>query len=465
MEPDIRQPSATGLSLVIALVSAVSGFLIGYDTAVIAGALAPISDEFGLSTMSKQVVVTSVLVGALIGALGSGPFAGRFGQRITLLVASIIYILAAASFLVADDAFDVILSRTILGLAVGASSMVAPLYVAETAPRRWRGALVSMIQLAITVGILASYLVGYVFDDAGDWRAMLGGGAIPGVVLFVGMLLLPESPRWLLLKGRTEAARRDFQRIRGHPWDEAEIDMVLSALDKSVSWRELFGRAVVPVLLLASGLFLFQNLSGIDAILYYSPVIFGFIGFEGSTGQILATAGLGAVNVVATVLAMWLVDRSGRRPLLIGGTAVMAVSISLLAISLGFEGQVAWANRLAAASLAIYITAFALSLGPLPYVLMSEIFPLRVRSLGMSIAAATAWALNICVTLTFLTLVEWIGPSSVFWLYGGVCLAAMILAYRLVPETRNRSLEEIEANLEAGLPTRRLGDRRSADSA
>ena len=199
--------------------------------------------------------------------------------------------------------------------------------------------------------------------------------------------------------------------------------------------------------------------------LYYSPVIFGFIGFEGSTGQILATAGLGAVNVVATIFAMWLVDRSGRRPLLIGGTAVMAVSISLLAISLGFEGQVAWANSLAAASLAIYITAFALSLGPLPYVLMSEIFPLRVRSLGMSIAAATAWALNICVTLTFLTLVEWIGPSSVFWLYGGVCLAAMILAYRLVPETRNRSLEEIEANLEAGLPTRRLGDRRSADSA
>lgn len=465
MESPATTGSSTALTLAIALVAAISGFLIGYDTAAIAGALIFMSDEFGLSTFERELIVTSVLAGAFVGAVGSGPFSARFGQRPTLLLAAVIFVVGATALYLAVDFTMSLIFRAFLGLAVGASSMVAPLYIAETAPRQWRGALISMIQLAITTGILVSYLVAFHFDDYGDWRSMLGFGALPGIVLFVGMLLLPESPRWLLLKGRTDAARRDFQRIRGHPWDEAEIRIILASRSDKVAWRDLFGRAIGPVLMVAAGLFMFQNLSGIDAILYYSPVIFSFVGFEGSTSQILATAGLGAVNVAATVVAMALVDRLGRRPLLIGGIAVMVVSMALLAVSLRATDTDTAAETIAVVSLAIYVMAFALSLGPLPYVLMAEIFPLRVRSLGMSLAAAAAWGLNICVTVSFLSLVELIGQSGVFWMYAGICAVALVFAFRLVPETKNRSLEHIEANLSAGLPTRKLGEIASPPSA
>lgn len=446
-----------GLTLAIAGVAAISGLLIGYDTAVIAGALVFIADEFALPTLLKATVVTSILVGALAGAIASGMLSQRFGQRPVLLAAAVIYTVCAAALYVADDIYAVIGWRTGLGAAVGISSMVAPLYLSETAPRRWRGALVSMVQLAITLGILVSYLVGYYFDDHGDWRSMLGCGALPGLALFLGLLFLPESPRWLVLQGRLDEARADFKRIRGHAWDEDEIVLISNAGVEQAGWSALFSPKVRPVLVVAAGLFLLQNLSGIDAILYYAPTIFSFVGFTSSTGQILATAGLGAVNVVATVLAMWLVDRSGRRPLLLGGTAIMAISMATLAFCLSFGAGADWADQLAVIALAVYIIAFALSLGPLPYVLMAEVFPLRVRSLGMSIAAATAWMLNIGVTITFLSLIETIGVGGTFWLYSGVCLLALVFAQSTVPETKGCSLEQIEANLAAGLRTRDLG--------
>jgi sugar porter (SP) family MFS transporter len=344
-----------------------------------------------------------------------------------------------------------------LGLAVGAATMVAPLYVAETAPTRWRGALVSAIQLAITIGILVSYLVGYFHTGTGNWRMMLGLAAAPAVLLVAGLLYLPESPRWLVLAGREADARTAWNKLSGEPWDEDEIDVIRRAgAAAHPRFRDLFAPRLRPVLIVATGLFLFTNLSGIDAILYYAPVIFREVGIGGDAGPILATAGIGAINVAATVLAMWLVDRAGRRPLLLWGLAGMTISLVILSVSLSVK-SLAGVGVAAVACLGCFVVAFAVSLGPLPYVLMSELFPAAVRPLGMALAAATAWGTNAVVSLSFLPLLGAVGVAGAFFVFAGVCALAYVFVYRLAPETKGRSLEQIERNLLAGRKTSELG--------
>ena len=450
----------TMMGLVIAGVSGLSGFLFGYDTAVIAGALAPMADHFGLDTGLKETVVSSILVGALVGALSAGSIADRFGQRRTLLIGAIMFVVFALLLAMAESTVTVLIWRTALGLAVGLASMVAPLYVAESAPADARGALVSLFQLGVTVGILASYIAGYQLADDGDWRIMLGLGAAPAVLLLSLLLLLPESPRWLALKGRGDEAAAALRRVRSREDVTAELAEISVVDVTPLSWRDLIGPQLRPVLIVAAGLFMFQNLSGIDGILYYAPEIFKTVGFQGDTGALVATIGLGAINAGATVAAMLLVDRWGRRPLLYGGLAVMIVSLTVMSGLLLFAGDVADMKAddyVTVICLSIYVTAFALSLGPLPFVLMSEVFPLAARSRGMSIAAASAWLLNLLVSFTFLTLLEALGTGGTFLLYAGICGVALIFSVALVPETKGRTLEHIEANLAAGRRTRDLG--------
>jgi SP family galactose:H+ symporter-like MFS transporter len=343
---------------------------------------------------------------------------------------------------------------------------VAPLYVAETSPPKWRGAFVSFVQLAITIGIFLSYVVNYLLANGGGWRTMMGLGAIPGFVLIIGMLFLPESPRWLALKGRVEDARNALRQLGfGEKESQLELSAMLpesnmdSQVDSTCSepkFTDLFSRQIGPVSLIACGLFLTQNFSGIDGILYYAPQIFKVVGLSGTTGQILATCGLGAINVVATIASTLFIDRAGRRPLLIGGLAVMVVSLATLSISLAGSTP-AGSPWIAAVCLAVFVWAFAFSLGPIPYVIMSEIFPVRLRGMGMSLAAASAWGCNIIVTSTFLNLLELIGRSNLFWCYCGICAIGLAFSFFTVPETKNCSLELIEENLKAGVSTRNLG--------
>lgn len=446
------------LAGLIALVAGISGLLVGYATGVIAGAAGAISATFGLQDEPalRGLVVGCILVGGFLGGIGSGPLAGRLGQRSVLQLTACLFIACGLGTAFAGSPWALVLWRSGLGLAVGAATMLAPLYVGETAPAKWRGALVTGFQLALTIGILLGYLVNAALAEAGNWRLMLGLTAVPGALLLLGMLPLPESPRWLMLKGRQDPARAVFVRIHGRPWADADVAQVLAGGTEGARFRDLASPRVLPVMLIAAGLFIFTNLSGIDIILYYAPAIFAAVGFNGTMGPILATVGIGAVNVVATVAAMWLVDRAGRRPLLLGGLVPMTLAMVAMVPSLALEAPL-W-NDVAVAALAVFIVAFAVSLGPLPYVIMAEIFPVRVRSLGMGIAAAMAWGVNAVISLAFLPLAGVIGMPGVFALFALACLAALAFIYLLVPETRGRSLEEIEANLTAGKPVRRLGD-------
>lgn len=451
------QPRLTPLATLLAAVAAISGFLIGYNTAVIAGALQFIVEEYSLGDVGAGALVTAILVGALVGAVLAGPAARRLGQRPTLLISAAFFAVCAVGSGFAFGPFDLGAWRFGLGLAVGAATMVAPLYVAETAPTRWRGALVSAIQLAITIGILVSYLVGFAYTGAGDWRMMLGLAVLPACLLLAGLLFLPESPRWLVLAGREDDARKAWDKLSGERWDEDEVDVIRRAsTEPQQGFRDLFAPRLRPVLIVAAGLFLFTNLSGIDVILYYAPVILREVGIGSEVGPILATAGLGAVNVVATMLAMWLVDRAGRRPLLLWGLSGMTISLAVMSASLSVEG-LPGVGIAAVACLATFIVAFAVSLGPLPYVLMSELFPAAVRPLGMSLAAATAWGVNAVVSLGFLPLMAAIGVSGAFFVFAGVCAVAYLFVQRLVPETKGCSLEQIERNLLAGRKTSELG--------
>jgi SP family galactose:H+ symporter-like MFS transporter len=463
------QTSSLKSLFLIGAIPAFAGLLVGFNTAVIAGALEFIAGDFSLTTTLKEVVVTSILAGALVGAFLSGPLTDKFGQRKVIQLSGLLSLVCAVGCALAPSFLLLCVSRTILGLGVGIATMVAPLYVAETSPPKWRGAFVSFVQLAITIGIFLSYCVNYLLAGGGGWRTMMGLGALPGFVLIIGMFFLPESPRWLALKGRVEDARNALLQLGfGEEESKLELAAIIPETGKDIGgtggepkFTDLFSRQIGPVSLIACGLFLTQNFSGIDGILYYAPEIFKVVGLSGTTGQILATCGLGAINVIATVASTLFIDRAGRRPLLIGGLSVMVASLATLSISMAGSTP-AGSPWIAAGCLAVFVWAFAFSLGPIPYVIMSEIFPVRLRGMGMSLAAASAWGCNIIVTSTFLNLLEMIGRSNLFWCYCGICAIGLAFSFFTVPETKNCSLELIEENLKAGVSTRNLGRPRGA---
>ncbi len=326
--------------------------------------------------------------------------------------------------------------------------MLTPLYLAEIAPARERGALVSFNQLAITLGILVSYLVGYAFAAAGAWRWMLGLGALPGLILAIGMLTLPETPRWLAGHGHADAARDALVRLRGRNVSiEPELAQLRADLRRETRLqpenRLRHGSARLP-LIVGVGLAVFQQVTGINTVIYFAPTIFQAAGLSSSSAAILATAGIGVVNVLATIAAIWLVDRAGRRKLLLIGLAGMAVSLCLLAAGflLGAGAALGW---LIALSLAAYVAFFAIGLGPVFWLLIAEIFPLAIRGRGMSAATIANWLANLVVALTFLKLVEWLGRPGAFLVYAALTVAALLFARALVPETKGLSLEEVEA--------------------
>lgn len=440
--------------ILIGLMAAMSGLLIGYNTAVIAPALEFVTRDFALGPFMQGVAVSSVLFGGFVGALLAGGLIRRTGERPTLLATAVLFAVGGVGAAVSESFLLWLLWRTVTGLGVGAATMVAPLYVSETVPPRVRGALVSIIQLTITLGILASYLAGAVWTPVQAWQPMLLIGAAPAALLFLIALAVPESPRWYLLHGRRADAERAHLRLSGDQGDPLPSP---GANVVTGNWRDLFVGRNFMVLILATGLFAFANLSGIDAILYYAPVIFAHVGFGGAYGPILATVAIGVVNVIATLIAMALIDRLGRRPLLIGGLVPMAASLIILAVVLANGQGAGWSNIVAVACLGLFVLAFGLSLGPLPYVLMSELFPLALRGTGMGIASATAWGVNVLVSLTFPVLVEAFGLALVLGFYGVISIAALLFVLALVPETRGRSLELIEANLASGRPVRDLG--------
>ncbi|MCM2466243.1 sugar porter family MFS transporter [Methanoculleus oceani] len=447
-EPD----RITGLVLVVAAIAAVAGILFGFDTGVISGAILFINEEFSLTSVTTEVAVSAVLMGAIIGALFGGPLSDRVGRRSSILAASLIFIVGTFVVVLSPLFSIFIVGRILIGIAIGVASFVAPLYISEIAPESIRGALVSLNQLLITVGILIAYGVNYYFAAAGDWRAMFLAGVIPGTVLFIGMFLMPRSPRWLMFVNRRDAAAKVLQKIRG----TADVSEELDEIERGVrtegagTWSDLIAPAVRLPLLLGVGLAILQQATGINTVIYYAPTIFQFAGLAEATASIAATVGIGIVNVLVTLIAIWLVDRAGRRPLLLWSLAGMGIAMLILGIGFALEnsgagGAAVSLGQITAVSLIIYVASFALGLGPIFWLLIAEIYPLSVRGLAMSLATVTNWAANFIIAATFLSLVDLIGESGVFLLYALVALLAWLFVFKLVPETKGLSLEQIEA--------------------
>jgi len=431
--------------VLIAATAAVCGLLFGYDTGVISGALLFLKKDFAMSPLLQGVVTSSVLAGAAAGAGFSGQLTDRFGRRRLVIAVAVLFFLASLMTAFAVSTGMLIFGRFLVGLAIGVCSYIGPLYIAEISPPAKRGALVSLNQLLITVGILVSYLLDYLLANGEHWRWMFGLAAIPAVVLGIGMLWLPESPRWLIKEGRIDLATATLRRIRRPEEVSGELLSIQSqGASPEGPWTDVLAPQFHPALMIGIGLAIFQQITGINTIIYYAPTIFQLAGFDSAAQSILATVGVGAVNVIMTIVSLRLLDRVGRRPLLLTGIAGMTASLIVLGCVFR-GGPFPGANWLAVISVMVYVGAFAISLGPIFWLLISEIFPLRVRGVAMGLATMSNWAFNLLVALTFLILLNDLTPAYTFWLYALLSIGAFVFSYRLVPETKGRALEEIYA--------------------
>jgi SP family galactose:H+ symporter-like MFS transporter len=457
---DVKRPSPGGTApgtgsagagiYPIAGIAALGGLLFGYDTGVISGALLFIRTEFGLSPALQGLVAGIALIGAAAGAAVAGGLSDRFGRRMVIMSTGLVFIAGALISALAPSLSVLLAGRVIVGVGIGVASMLTPLYLAETAPARIRGALVSLNQLAITCGILVSYLVGYIFAAGGLWRWMMALGAVPGAILAAGMLVLPETPRWLAGHGRLAEAKAVLRRLRGTGDIEGEYNELRTDLRREgrlPGWRELLNPAVRGPLVIGIGLAIFQQITGINTVIYFAPTIFQAAGLSSASSAILATAGVGIVNVAMTVVAIRLIDSVGRRTLLLTGLAGMALCLVLLGLGFAIESSSAalgWATML---SVAAYVGFFAIGLGPVFWLLIAEIFPLYVRGRGMGAATIANWSFNLLVTVSFLELIDILGRPGTFFLYAVLTVGAYGFTRTLVRETKGRSLEAIESDL------------------
>ncbi len=438
-------------------ISALGGMLFGYDIGVISGAILFIKKAFSLSAGMEEIVVSSVLLGSLAGAVAGGVLADRLGRRKLLIITAIIFGLGAVGAALAPDTVWLITARVIAGIAIGVASFVAPLYISEIAPVAIRGKLVSINQVALTSGIVISYLIDYAFAGSQSWRWMFAMAIIPAAAFGIGLMFIPNSPRWLAARGHMDQARAVLKRIRTPEKVEGELSEIQQSVKQQKgNWSELFSPLLRMAMIVGVGLAIAQQITGINTVIYYAPTIFKFAGLSSASVAILASVGVGIVNVILTVVAMQLIDRVGRRPLLLVSLAGMAFSLSVLGLAFSLpqlSGSLGW---IAVASLMIYVGSFAVGLGPVFWLMLSEIYPLRIRGRAMSVGTVANWSTNFIVAVSFLTLTQFLGKSGTFWLFAIVSIGAWFFAFFLVPETKGKTLEQIEEHWRAGKHPRAL---------
>lgn len=433
----------TPFSFVIALIAAIGGLLFGFNTSIISGALLFLERDFGLSTFQKEQVVSVLLIGAVFGAFFGGFIADHFGRKKTLLFTSFLFIIGTICLSEAMGFDSLLVGRAILGVAIGIASMAVPLYIAEISPPQSRGALVSLNQLLITFGILLAYGVSFYYASKSDWRDMFLFGIFPAILQGIGLFFIPESPSWLIGKGRVAQAEKILHKIQVSSAKEHLVRAKKKEDEPSKkSWHELLKPAVRKPFFVGIGVSVFQQITGINTVIYYAPQIFQIAGYSTAEKAIQATLIVGIVNVVMTLIALWLIDRLGRRPLMIGGLIGMAASLAILGFS--FFGTSVAVEAAALGSLIVYVSFFALSLGPCAWLIISEIFPQGIRGRAMGIAVFSNWLSNYVVSLSFLSLLEWLGSGQTFLLYAAICLLGLWFVYKMVPETRGKTLEAIQ---------------------
>ena len=459
--------------LLITAVSALGGLLFGYDTGVINGAQFYLSKHFDLDAAMKGWVVGSALLGCLVGAIAAGPLSIRFGRKYSLIISAVLFSLSAFGSglpsLFSESVFLLVIFRIIGGLGIGIASMNAPMYIAEIAPSDIRGKMVTYYQLAIVIGFFIVFLATY-FIGGGDtqnmtpevlaqlhehnvnqgWRIMLWSELLPALA-FLGLLFtVPHSPRWLISQGRTEEARAVLARITSSDQEaDAELAEIQASLTNSPApnMAMLFGKGIGFALFLGVMLSIFQQITGINAILYYGAEIFSNALGYGPEDALKQQLWLGAVNLIFTFVAIYKVDSWGRKPLFIGGSIGMFVGLSVLGLTI-YTGQMGVISLLA---ILVFIGSFAMSMGPVVWVMLSEMFPNNVRSVAMSIAVAAQWLFNALVANSFPVVNESTLNQSGFngalpyFIFASFCVVAMIFVWKLVPETKGKTLEEMEA--------------------
>lgn len=446
-------------------IAALGGLLFGYDTGVISGAILFITQQFNLSSAMQELVVSSVLMGAVIGAVVGGPLSDRVGRRKVIIYAGIIFIVAAIYTAFSPGIWGIVSGRIIVGIAIGIASFASPLYISEIAGADDRGGSVSINQLVLTIGIVIAYLVDFAFTPIAGWRYMFGLAAIPAAILVLGMLRVPESPRWLVSHGKVDQAAAIIKRFENKTDVSSDIQYIQTSLkEQKGGAKDLFHPMLRIALFVGIGLAIFQQITGINTVIYYAPTIFGYAGFQSSSAQILATVGVGIVNVGFTFLAIKLIDRLGRRPLLLWGVFGQILGLFLLGLCFLNTGS-SIIGIISIASMAVYIASFAIGLGPVFWLLISEIYPLKVRGVAMSLASVANWTFNLIVAITFLTLINLLGQSGTFFMYGAIAVISWLFIYRRVPETKGQTLEQIEEYWRSGKHLRRLRDRFKSNQA
>jgi sugar porter (SP) family MFS transporter len=434
---------------------ALGGLLFGYDTGVISGALLFIPNDFKLSSFLQGAIVAGLLLGAMIGSAFAGRLSDRLGRRKLIIAAAVVFTVGALLAAFAPTVAILIAARFIIGLAVGSAALVVPLYLSEIAPTEVRGAIASLNQLMIVGGILAAFIVNAILASSGNWRLMLGLAAVPSLVLLVGMLFMPETPRYLVHTGEEETAHEVLEDLPGDERPQERIDEIREVEEHEEGgtglgalWR---AKWVQPALLVATGLAVFQQLVGINTIIYYAPTTLTGVGFA-KTSAIYANLIIGVINVGMTVLAIRLIDRVGRKPMLYGGVVGMVGSLLVLGISLStlptphHPGDPAAIITLVC--LATFIGSFAATWGPVVWVMIPEVLPLSVRGTAMGVAVFGNWAANFLVSQTFPALLKGLGPGTVFLGYAGLGILAGLFVRVFVTEAKGRSLEEIESDLQ-----------------
>jgi SP family galactose:H+ symporter-like MFS transporter len=438
--------------LLVASVAALGGLLFGYDTGVISGAILFIKKDFALEPRLQAFTISVVLIGFIGGSAVTGTIADRIGRRWTLLVAGVVFLAGAMVSALAPNEATLLAGRFIVGLGIGLSSVVAPLYISEVAPSSTRGALVSLYQFAITVGILAAYVVDYLLAPGAQWRWMLGLAIVPSFILMAGMTVMPESPRYLFKVALVQRARFVLAHIYGGAAIAAvqeELSIVESLRAKGMGF-EGFGRPAIRwALFVGIGLAVLQQITGINTVIYYGPQIFQMAGIGSAETSILAQSLVGLVNCGMTLIAIFFVDRLGRKPLLYAGLAGMFVALAALALSFAHPNLSGSLATIALGSMMLYVGCFAFSLGPIVWLLISEIFPLPVRGMGMSLSTLANWIGNFLVSQFFLTMVERLGRSGTFWLYALLCIVTVLFVRAVVPETKQELLEHIRVRATA----------------
>jgi sugar porter (SP) family MFS transporter len=444
--PNFTNESASpGYVILLSAIAAISGFLFGFDTAVINGVLLFFRKQFALTSLQTEIAASSLLLGCLIGAASASLFGDRYGRKKSLILAALLFAASALGSASASSVNLFAIARLAGGLAIGLASALTPVYIAEIAPARNRGKLVSLNQLAIVIGILFAYLVNWELAKLGasSWRWMLATAAVPSLGFFLGLLVIPESPRWLIARGKRAEGEQTLARIFGVTAAREQVEAVERAIStEEGSWKEVFQPEIRARLAVAIALAVFSQITGINTVLYYGSIIVSEHFSGQSAGSALAAnVIIGGINLIFTIVSMLFLDRWGRRAILLTASGGMAVSLAALVLSFDWPGVSPIVLLL---EILIYVAFFAFGMGPGVWLYMSEIFPTKIRGRAASLATSALWAGTLLVTFTFLSLVKSVGIGGTFAIYSGFSALCCAYIWKYVPETRGRTLEQIQ---------------------